>query len=321
MSRSRVVALSGGIGGAKLALGLYRVLEPGELMVVANVGDDFEHLGLHVSPDIDTLMYTLADLNNRDTGWGRRAETWHFMEALVELGGESWFALGDRDLATHVERTRRLRAGESLSAITQDLCERVGIAARIVPASDAPVRTVVHTAQGDLEFQHYFVREQCRPVVQRFSYAGAEQAIAHADVVTTLAGTSARPAPIDAVVICPSNPFISIDPMLAIPRLRQALVECKAPVIAVSPIIAGEAVKGPTAKMMEELGLPCTAAAVAAHYEGIIDGYVIDRSDAALAEVLSVPSHTVKTLMHTDDDRDQLAREVLAFAQTMGHRD
>lgn len=306
-----MVALSGGIGGAKLALGLYRVLGLDELMIVANVADDFEHLGLHVSPDIDTLMYTLADLNNRETGWGRRDETWHFMEALREIGGEDWFALGDRDLATNVERTKRLRNGDSLSAITRDLCERIGIRAQIVPASDDAVRTIVHTADGELAFQHYFVREQCRPVVQRFSYAGAEQARPNADFIETLK------TPLDAVVICPSNPFISIDPALAIPGVVEALHACEAPVIAVSPIIAGDAVKGPTAKMLNELGLPCTAPAVAAHYEGIIDGYVIDRADAALADTLDIATHVAQTLMRTDDDRAQLAHNVLAFAGTL----
>lgn len=311
MSQPRVVALSGGIGGAKLALGLYRVLGPDELMVVANIGDDFEHLGLHVSPDIDTLMYTLAELNNRETGWGRRDETWHFMEALRELGGEDWFALGDRDLATNVERTRRLRDRDSLSAITRDLCKQIGIHAQIVPASDDAVRTIVHTADGELAFQHYFVREQCRPVVQHFSYAGADQARPNADFIQALGDTP------DAVVICPSNPFISIDPALSIPGVRDALRTCKAPVIAVSPIIAGQAVKGPTAKMLNELGLPCTAAAVAAHYGDLIDGYVVDRADAALADTLDVATYVAQTFMRTDEDRAQLAREVLAFAKTL----
>ena len=229
------VALSGGVGGAKLALGLCDVLEdPGRLTVVANTGDDFEHLGLQVCPDLDTLTYTLAGLANEETGWGRAGESGAFMEALGALGGETWFFLGDKDLAIHVERTRRLRAGESLSTVTSALCTRLGIRARIVPMSDDPVPTVVETPEGPLAFQHYFVRERCRPKVRGFRHEGAERARPAPRSSTPLAAPD-----LGAVIVCPSNPYISIDPILAVPGVRAALAACEAPVIAVSPSSAG----------------------------------------------------------------------------------
>jgi LPPG:FO 2-phospho-L-lactate transferase len=307
-----VLALSGGIGGAKLALGLSRILPPERLIVVANTGDDFEHLGLAVSPDIDTLMYTLAGLNNPDTGWGRRSETWTFMAALGALGGETWFQLGDGDLATHVERTRRLAAGDALSAITGDFCRRLGVAPRILPMSDQRVRTRVRTADGCLDFQHYFVRRRCEPVVSALTYEGAEAARPQPDVVAALENPGLR-----AVVICPSNPFLSIDPILAIPGLRQRLASCAAPVVAVSPIIGGRAVKGPTAKMMAELGLPVTAAAVAQHYAGLIDGYVVDRGETDVPSLPGLRVVKAATMMSTLADREALAGAVLAFADDL----
>ena len=258
MSRDRVVALSGGVGGAKLALGLSRIMPPERLMVVANTGDDFEHLGLSISPDLDTMLYVLAGLDNPETGWGRRGETWTFMAALEALGGETWFRLGDGDLATHVERTRRLEAGETLSAIMADFARRLGIGARIVPMSDDPVRTRLDTGEGWLDLQDYFVRRRAEPAVRAVEFAGAATARPQPDILAALADPELR-----AVVICPSNPLISIGPILALPALRQALAACAAPVIAVTPLIAGRAVKGPTAKMMRELGLGATDAAVA----------------------------------------------------------
>jgi LPPG:FO 2-phospho-L-lactate transferase len=304
-----VLALSGGVGGAKLALGLSRVLPAGHLTVVANTGDDFEHLGLHVAPDIDTLIYVLASLDNPQTGWGRRDETWSFMAALGELGGETWFRLGDRDLAMHVERTRRLQAGETLSAITADVARRLGIASRILPMSDEAVRTRVATPEGLLDFQRYFVGRQCVPEVTGFVFEGAGNATPHPDVVAALNHAGLR-----AVIICPSNPFISIDPILAVPGLRAALAATAAPVIAVSPIIAGRAVKGPTAKMMAELGLSVDPLTVAAHYRGLIDGYVMDVADSQMAGMLDLPVEATRTLMQNLDDREALARVVLAFA-------
>jgi len=304
-----VLALSGGIGGAKLALGLYRILPPGALTVVANTGDDFEHLGLAISPDIDTLLYTLAGLDNPQLGWGRRDETWTFMAALERLGGETWFNLGDGDVATHVERTRRLGAGESLSEITDDFRRRLGISVRLLPMSNDRVRTRLRTAEGWLDFQDYFVRQHCAPVVREIAFAGADVARPQPDFLAALADENLR-----AVVICPSNPFISIDPILGLPGVREALRACDAPVIAVSPIIGGKAVKGPTAKMMAELGLPVDAAAVARHYGDILDLYVADEADANEVADLGVPVRVARTLMSSLEDREALARVVLETA-------
>jgi LPPG:FO 2-phospho-L-lactate transferase len=304
-----VLALSGGIGGAKLALGLYRVLPPGELTVVANTGDDFEHLGLAISPDIDTLLYTLAGLDNPELGWGRRNETWTFMAALEAIGGETWFKLGDGDLATHVERTRRLAAGESLSQVTDDFRRRLGISARLLPMSDDRVRTRLQADEGWLDFQDYFVRLRASPVVREISYAGAAEARANPDVVAALAGGD-----LELVAICPSNPFLSIDPILSLPRVRDALRACPAPVVAVSPIIGGKAIKGPTAKIMAELGLPVDAAAIAGHYEDILDVFIADEADAGEIEDFGIPVRLARTLMSTIEDRETLARAVLAVA-------
>jgi LPPG:FO 2-phospho-L-lactate transferase len=313
MSRDLVVALSGGIGGAKLALGLSHVVAAESLLVVANTGDDFTHLGLAISPDIDTLVYTLAGLDNQELGWGRRDESWNFMAALGALGGATWFRLGDRDLAMHVERTRRLAAGEPLSAITDGLARRLGVRPRILPMSDDPVRTMVQAEQGWIEFQDYFVRQQCRPVVRALAFHGAETARPHADFLAALASPRLR-----AVIICPSNPLISVGPILALPGVRAALAACAAPVVAVSPIIGGKAVKGPTAKMFAELGTAPSAAAVARHYAGLLRGYVLDREDAALAGTLGLPDRVAQTLMRTLDDKVALAREVLGFADSLG---
>jgi LPPG:FO 2-phospho-L-lactate transferase len=304
-----VLALSGGIGGAKLALGLYRILPPGELTVVANTGDDFEHLGLSISPDIDTLLYTLAGIDNPELGWGRRNETWTFMAALEALGGEIWFKLGDGDLATHIERTKRLAGGESLSQVTDDFRRRLGISARLLPMSDGRVRTRLRTEEGWLDFQDYFVRRRASPVVREIAYAGASEARANPDFRAVLAGDD-----LELVVICPSNPFLSIDPVLSLPRVRDALRACRAPVVAVSPIIGGKAVKGPTAKIMAELGLPAGAAVVAQHYEDILDVFIADEADASEVEDLGIPVRLARTLMSTIEDREVLARAVLAAA-------
>jgi LPPG:FO 2-phospho-L-lactate transferase len=312
MSGKRVVALSGGIGGAKLALGLSRIMPSDDLLIISNVGDDFEHLGLHISPDTDTLMYTLADLDNKKLGWGRHDETWSFMETLAVLGGPEWFRLGDRDLAVHVERTYRLRRGETLSAVTADFCRRLGIAPRILPATDDPVRTRLRTDEGWLDFQDYFVRLQCRPVVRELAFDGAEDASPHPDLLAALADERLR-----AVIICPSNPFISVEPILAIPGMRQALIGCGAPVIAVSPIIGGRAIKGPTAKIMTELGMTPSATAVAARYGDLLDGYVMDIGDAEEAAGVSPRVTLAPTLMTNLAEREALARVVLDAADEL----
>lgn len=308
----RVVALCGGVGGAKLALGLASVLEPGRLSLAVNTGDDFEFLGLHISPDLDTVLYTLAGLSDPVRGWGRADESWNFMVALGQLGGESWFSLGDRDLALHVERTRRLKAGETLSAVMGDLARRLGLRTDLLPMCDQPVRTMVHTADGALPFQHYFVKQRCAPAVTGISFAGVADAIANPALMRALADPE-----LTAVVICPSNPFLSIDPILAVPDMRAALERTAAPVVVVSPIVGGQAVKGPTAKIMGELGLSVDSNAIAAHYVGLIDGIVIDHSDAADAQWLEMPVHVTGTLMHSAEDKRNLAHAVLAFARSL----
>jgi len=309
MTGGLVVALSGGVGGAKLALGLSRVLPANELLVVANTGDDFEHLGLSISPDIDTLAYVLAGLDNTEQGWGRRDETWSFMATIGTLGGADWFRLGDRDLALHVERTRRLRDGETLSQITADICRRLGISIRVLPMTDDRVRTRVRSDEGWIDFQDYFVRQQCRPIVRELAFDGVDKARAQPDIISTLGSGKVR-----AVVICPSNPFISIEPILAVPGMRAALAGCGAPVVAVSPIVGGRAVKGPTAKMMQELGLPVSAASAAARYGDLLTGYVVDSADA---EGVRAKLHVAPTLMTTLEDRERLARTVLGFADSL----
>jgi LPPG:FO 2-phospho-L-lactate transferase len=304
-----VVALSGGVGGAKLALGLSRVLPGEELLVVCNTGDDFEHLGLSVCPDIDTVMYTLAGVANPDLGWGRNDETFSFMETLAALGAETWFRLGDRDLAVHVERTRRLRAGESLSAITANFCSRFGVPARVLPMSDDPVRTRVRTAEGWIEFQDYFVRQRCEPVVHELAFHGAATARPQPEFLAALADPGTT-----AVVICPSNPFISIEPIFAVPGVRAALAGSVAPVVAVSPIIGGRAIKGPTAKMMAELGMTPSAGGVARRYDDVIDGYVCDFADMDQVAGIDAKVTLGQTLMTTLADREALARTVLGAA-------
>ncbi|MFQ5409460.1 MAG: 2-phospho-L-lactate transferase [Anaerolineales bacterium] len=309
----KVVALAGGVGGAKLAHGLAELLPAGRLTVVVNTADDFEHLGLHISPDLDTVMYTLAGVNNPDTGWGLVGESWHFMEALERLGGETWFSLGDRDLATHVERTRRLRAGAALTAITADYCTRLGVSARIIPMTDDPVRTLVHGPEGQLAFQEYFVRLHCQPRVSGFEFAGI---------------AAARPQPIflaaleqaDAIVLCPSNPYVSIDPILQLPGVRARLRARRAPLVAVSPIVGGEALKGPAAKMMRELNMEPSAQAVAEHYGDLLDGFVVDTLDADLApgiEASGLAVRVANSIMYSLDDKIQLAAAVLDFAKSL----
>lgn len=311
------VALSGGVGGAKLALGLSKALPSGRLTVVANNGDDFEHVGLQICPDLDTVMYTLAGISNQETGWGRADETWSFMTALGQLGGETWFRVGDRDLALHVERTRRLAAGESLTRVTGDFCKRLGLENAIVPMTNDIVRTVVHTENGPLPFQHYFVRDRCAPKVTGFHFEGIERASPSPGVTQALGASD-----LEAVIVCPSNPFVSIAPIFGLPGVRASVTATGAPVVAVSPIVGGQAIKGPAAKMMEELGMPATALEVARHYkqEGLLDGFVIDRSDKALGEEIEALGAAVlvtQTVMDSLGDRITLADQVLDFARRL----
>jgi LPPG:FO 2-phospho-L-lactate transferase len=304
-----VVALSGGVGGAKLAQGLSLALAPDELTVVVNTGDDFRHLGLHISPDIDSVVYALAGLSDAARGWGRCDETWTFMAALKGLGGAGWFNLGDADLAMHVERSWRLAQGESLSAVTARLCRALGIGVQVLPMSDDPVHTRLLSAEGWLDFQDYFVARQCQPVVREVAFAGAEAARAQPAALAALARADLR-----AVVICPSNPFVSVEPILAVPGMRAAIQGAGAPVIAVTPIIGGKALKGPAAKMMAELGLEVSGGAVARRYAELIDVFISDASDALPAPIAGVRMQSAQTVMSTSADRVALARAVLAAA-------
>lgn len=307
---SRVVALTGGVGGAKLVLGLMQIMPPADITAIVNTGDDFEYLGLHVSPDIDTLLYTLSGNSNQEQGWGRKDESWNFMAALRELGGEDWFALGDMDLALHVLRTMRLARGESLSCVTADFAAAWKIGATILPMSDDAVRTCVDTDEGALEFQRYFVERRCAPAVRNIAFRGAAEASPAPGVVDAIMDA-------DIILIAPSNPYLSVDPLLAISGIRTALADTAAPIVAVSPIIGGQAVKGPTAKLMVELGVPVDNHAVARHYLGIIDGLLIDGRDAAPQ---SIAVARTDTLMTTLDDRARVAKAALALARTIPNR-
>ncbi len=316
MNTPRYLAITGGIGGAKLSLGLASILGPDALAFVVNTGDDFEHLGLHISPDIDTLVYTLSGEVDTETGWGCRDESWQFMAMLDALGGETWFQLGDRDMAMHVERSRRLAEGQGLAQVTKELAGRLGVAHRILPVSDDPVRTRVQTTAGWLDFQHYFVRDRCEPAVTGFEFAGAESARLNPDIAAWLESEALR-----GVILCPSNPFVSIDPMLAVPGLRDRLCACPAPVVAVSPVVGGDAIKGPTVKMMRELGVPNSASQVASHYRDFLDGFVLDSVDVALAgeiESLRMAVMHTHTVMVSLEDRTGLARAVVDFVDRLG---
>jgi LPPG:FO 2-phospho-L-lactate transferase len=307
-----VVALCGGVGGAKLAQGFSMALQPEDLSIIVNTGDDFQHLGLHIAPDLDSVMYALAELSDPVRGWGRRDETWTFMQALKALGGENWFQLGDGDLATHVERSWRLARGATLSEVTAHLCRALGIAPQVLPMSDDAVRTRVLTAEGWLDFQEYFVHQQCRPAVREFVFAGAESARAQPDALAALERRDLR-----AIVICPSNPFVSVEPILAVPGIQAAIRQSDAPVVAVTPIIGGKAIKGPAAKMLAELGLEVSGAAVARRYAGIIDGFVIDETDPIPEPLPGVTFFSAATLMNSADDRLRLAQAVLNAADAL----
>lgn len=312
MSGRHVLALCGGVGGAKLASGLAAVLPPEQLTVVINTGDDFEHVGLSVSPDIDTVVYTLSGLSDEVRGWGVANETWQAIEQLGRLGEPDWFRLGDRDLAMHIARTRRLRAGETLSQITADLAKRLGIGPALVPMSDDPVRTKVETEDGVLDFQRYFVAEQCRPVARAIGFAGAREARPSPGFAAALARGD-----LGAVIYCPSNPYLSIDPLLSLPGVRQQIAALKAPRVAVSPIVSGQAIKGPTAKLMTELGASVDVVGVARHYQGLIDKLIIDEADAAEApriEALGIAVETAPAIMRSQADRVALAKATLAAA-------
>ncbi len=301
----KVVALSGGVGGARLLDGLARALPAGDLTAVVNTGDDFVHLGLHVSPDVDTVMYTLAGLAPEERGWGLAEETFAGLSMVRRYGGPDWFALGDRDLATHLLRTEALRAGERLSSITARLCGALGVAQHVVPMADGPVRTMIETeGEGTLPFQQWFVRRRAEPRVRAVRFEGTRAPSPEA---------MAALATCDAVVVGPSNPYVSIDPILCLDGVRDAIA--RRPVVAVSPIVGGAAIKGPLATMIPELaGMPPSAGAVVRHYGGLLRGIVVERGDEATVDAPSCVVRGTSTIMRSRDDRLRLAREVLALA-------
>ena len=314
-----VLALSGGVGGAKLALGLSSVLSSQQLTIAANTGDDFEYLGLHISPDIDSLLYALAGVNNESSGWGRASERWTFLSELARLGIDSWFRLGDRDLAVHVYRTYRLQAGRTLTEVTRDLSSRFGVAAKIIPMTDDRVSTLVETLEGILPFQDYFVRYQCQPVVKAICFENS----ATSRPSPALSEALANPE-LTGIVICPSNPYLSIDPILSVPGVADAIAGSGVPVVAVTPIVHGQSVKGPTAKIMTELGIPVSAVSVAEHYSSLIDGFVLDILDAPIASAISELGVTVEltnTMMQTLSDRKALAGRVIELIERLAARD
>ncbi|WP_299028838.1 2-phospho-L-lactate transferase [uncultured Thermanaerothrix sp.] len=306
----KVVALAGGVGGAKLVDGLAQCVQPENLTVIVNTGDDFHHFGLHISPDLDTICYTLAGLANPETGWGRAGDTWVVMGEIERLGGPTWFRLGDRDLATHLERTRRLQQGERLSEVVTAFCQAWGVKVKVLPMSDDPVSTVVLTKEGiELGFQDYFVARQCQPEVRGFRFVGSETAQPTPGVLEAL-----RRA--DLVVICPSNPWVSIGPILALPGVRETLMHKV--VVAVSPLVGGQALKGPAAKMFRELGWQPSPLAIAHFYQPLLRGILVDVSDAVWADEirrLSIIPEVTDIVMRNIQDRIRLARKVIAFGQ------
>ncbi len=313
ISALKIVALAGGVGGAKLVDGLAQALTPGNLTAIVNTGDDFDLFGLRICPDVDTVCYTLAQLANPASGWGRKDETWNAYDAIAALSGPTWFRLGDKDLGTHLERTRRLLAGEKLSAVIRAFCEQWQITSQVLPMSDVPVSTYIVTAEGArMPFQEYFVKLACAPVVQGFEFRGSERAMPAPGVLAAIGGA-------DFVVICPSNPWVSIAPILSVAGIKEALATKK--VVAVSPIIGGKAIKGPAAKMYSELGIEPSASAVAAQYRELLSGFVLDRLDVeqkAQIAAWGIAPLVTQTVMSNPAERKQLAQEVLEFCIGLG---
>lgn len=310
-----ILALAGGVGGARMAAGLAQVLVPDALTIAVNTGDDFEHLGLSICPDLDSVMYTLAGRHNHELGWGQQGETWRCMQALEALGGETWFRLGDLDLATHLHRSARLRQGASLSQVTAELCASFAVQQRVVPMSNQAVRTRVVTDEGELAFQDYFVRRRCAPRFTGARFIGAELATPSEDFLSALKSTALR-----AIVICPSNPFLSIAPLLALPGIETALRGRNVPSVAVSPIVGGAAIKGPLAKMLQELGEEVSPVGIARRYAGLIDGLVIDDVDAALKpaiEALGVGVQVAPSMMTSPERQRLLASATLELAHRL----
>jgi LPPG:FO 2-phospho-L-lactate transferase len=308
-----IVALAGGVGGSKLADGLYRRLAPDELSVIVNTGDDFQMYGLHISPDADTVLYTLAELANPETGWGIAGDTFETLRALGRYGEETWFQLGDRDFSTHILRTQRLGAGWKLTRVLESFTDALQVRARILPMSDDSIATVIRTATGDLAFQDYFVRRHQADDVVGVTYAGVENATLGREVREAIEAA-------EAIILCPSNPVVSIGPILAVPGMRDLLRSATAPIIAVSPLVKGQALRGPADRMLAGLGREPSAAAIAELYSDFLDGIVIDRQDSVESEriaALSIRVLTTDIIMRDTEGRERLAGEVLEFARDL----
>ena len=310
MAGEKIIALSGGVGGAKLCLGLHQICEPEELYFIANTGDDFLYLGFYISPDVDTLVYTLAGVNNTKTGWGRTDETWKTHNVLGELGADNWFKLGDKDLALHLYRSKALRNGEGLTSITQDIANRFHIKATVLPMSDHMIQTVIDTNKGLLSFQEYFVKQASKPKIKSISFK-SNNPEPTAEVTETLMDPDLK-----GIIICPSNPYLSIDPILSIEKIRRSIAESKKPRVAVSPLINVQSVKGPTTKIMDELGLKTNVLTIAQHYKDYVDGIVIDTSDQGyIGQIESMGIHVKLSniMMNNDDDKKRVAEDVINF--------
>ncbi|MEM1400949.1 MAG: 2-phospho-L-lactate transferase [Pseudomonadota bacterium] len=315
--KKAVVALSGGVGGAKLSMGLAAEMDPAELTIIVNTGDDSDHYGLFVTPDIDTQLYTLSGRADLDRGWGRKDETWQAMNALRELGEDVWFNLGDKDLGTNLLRTMRLARGDRLTSITADFARSFGLKETVLPMCDTPVSTQLKCVDGDYDFHDWFVAARCGPEVRDVVFRGAEQSQMTAEVKAVLS----RPD-LAAIIVCPSNPYLSIAPILAVPGLRDALINNPAPVVGVTPVVGGDAIKGPTASMMRTFGVPVTAAAAARLHADIFDGYILDHRDANQADEFAeigsgLPVTTADTMMTDLDAKRRLARSALDFARSL----
>ncbi|GAB4162525.1 MAG: 2-phospho-L-lactate transferase [Candidatus Promineifilaceae bacterium] len=301
----KVVCLAGGVGGAKLADGLARALGGHQLTIISNTGDDFTHCGLQICPDLDTVMYTLAGVANVETGWGRQNESWTTLAEVTRLGGPDWFRLGDLDMATHLTRTHWLAQGKTLTAATAHLCAHLGIHPTLLPMSDQPAPTLVETDEGILSFQEWFVQRRWQPIVRRI--------ILPEDVKATPLVMRAL-SRADIIILAPSNPFVSIDPILNVYPIREMVADLPQLVAAVSPIIAGTAVKGPAAKMMTEMGFANSAAAIADYYADLVDLFVYDQKDAGISPTHNPHPLCTNTIMNTPSDRERLARDILQTA-------
>lgn len=310
--KEKIVALAGGVGGAKLAYGFANYLNPKNLTVVVNTADDFEHYGLYICPDLDTVCYTLAEISNPILGWGRVEDSFVALSECIKYGGPSWFNIGDKDFGIHLERTRRLRAGELLNEITKTFCEILKIQSRIIPMTNQKVTTVLETIDlGRLTFQEYFVHHECKPIIKKIWFEGIENAIPCDEIIKFI-------NEVDLIVICPSNPWVSIDPILSLQGLRESLIDKK--VIAVSPIIQKKAIKGPAAKMFSELGYMPSACSVAEHYKGVIKGFVLDSLDIEEVELIKhsgIIPYATNTIMKSNQDKVRLAKEIIDFSRNI----